>query len=184
MTSLRTSFRAASLVLTVSAIAVVGLDVQVMPPMRREFPSTNKRYSLIAEVPEGWQYAKVRLSFYKSTEKGKTLVWDLRCIHRLGPKDVFVSPSGSVVLIEEWTTENADCALWLLDSKGKIVVKHNIDAIRQVLKKMGVDGISRNVWRESGPTLSTDGTACVFGTKHGDFRMDLTTGELSRQPPK
>ncbi|MEL6604680.1 MAG: hypothetical protein AAFP20_15820 [Cyanobacteria bacterium J06614_10] len=151
-------------------------DQLTHPPLRQSV--TNQRYRFEITAVDGWETPAALGTLYESG----TPRWEVELAHQYGPRFALVSPTGQVLLIDEFINVASSRAIALYTAQGDLIAQHSFDDIQQAL------GISRasltqkatsGWWVSAPPTLNEAGDLGLVQTGGTTLSIDLLTGHLS-----
>ena len=161
---------------TVSETA--SLDRLTRPPTRQTF--TNGAYQLEITAKDSWRSPSAIGKLYKNG----TLLWQKDLPHQYGPRFSLVSPSGQVILFDEYINVASPYAIALVSSTGETTRQYSFDDIKQALPDVAPADFTRQAasgwWISSLPTLDAADNLARVETGGTTLELDLATGELSR----
>lgn len=165
---------------TVSATAseTASSDSLTRPPTRQTF--TNGAYQLEIAAKDSWRSPSAVGKLYKNG----TLLWQKDLPHQYGPRFSLVSPSGQVVLFDEYINVASLYAIALISPTGRTTRQYSFDDIKQALPDLAPADFTRQAasgwWISSLPTLAAADSLARVETGGTTLELDLATGELSR----
>lgn len=161
---------------TVSETA--SLDSLTWPPMRQTF--TNGAYQLEIAAKDSWRSPSAIGKLYKNG----TLLWQKDLPHQYGPRFSLVSPSGQVILFDEYINVASPYAIALINPTGETTRQYSFDDIKQALPDVAPADFTQQAasgwWISSLPTLEAAGNLASVETGGTTLELNLATGELSR----
>lgn len=161
-----------------TASEAASIDSLTRPPTRQTF--TNGAYQLEIAAKDSWRSPSAVGKLYKN---GK-LLWQKDLPHQYGPRFSLVSPSGQVVLFDEYINVASLYAIALISPTGRTTRQYSFDDIKQALPDVAPADFTRQAasgwWISSLPTLAAAGNLARVETGGTTLELDLATGELSR----
>ena len=157
-------------------------DRLAYPSDRRTF--TRGSYRFVITAVDQWQTPTVTGTLYKAD----TRLWQRDLPHEYGPRFVLVSPTGQVLLLDEFINVASPYALTLLEAKGEAIAQYSFDDIKRTL---GVSSAALTQqatsgwWISAPPRLSSGGASAgqraLIQTGGTTLEVDLNTGALTRR---
>ena len=155
-----------------------SLDSLTRPPTRQTF--TNGAYQLEITAKDSWRSPSTIGKLYRNG----TLLWQKDLPHQYGPRFSMVSPSGQVVLFDEYINVASPYAIALINPTGETTCQYSFDDIKQTLPDVAPADFTRQAasgwWISSLPTLNAAGNFARVETGGTTLELDLATGKLSR----
>ncbi len=163
----------------------VTADQLTYPPRRQTF--TTGSYQFVVAATNQWQTPTATGTLYE----GDRRLWQSNLPHEYGPRFVLVSPTGQVLLVDEFINVASPYALTLLDRAGNVIAQYSFDDIKRTLDVSSAELTQQATsgwWISAPPTLgSTDDAAARSGaialiqTGGTTLEVNLATGELNRR---
>lgn len=160
-------------------IEPAATDRIALPPVRQTF--TNGPYQLVISAEDQWQTPTTTAQLYE----GSTLRWQTDLPHEYGPRFALVSPSGQVLLLDEFINVASPYALTLINPAGEVVMQRSFDTVQKALD-VSPAALTQEAtggwWISAPPRLNASGNRALVQTGGTTLEINLTTGELSCQP--
>ena len=158
-------------------------DRLAYPPRRQTF--TTGPYQLVITATDQWDTPAVTGTLYKAGSR----LWQCALPHEYGPRFALVSPTGRVLLLDEFINVASPYALTLLDLEGNAIAQYSFDDIKQTLAVSSAaltQQATSGWWISAPPRLSAEdaskaGQQALIQTGGTTLEVDLNTGALSRR---
>ncbi len=164
--------------LSSDAPVIEASDRITHPPVRQSTEAAP--YELVVAASDEWRSPLANLQLYKSG----TLRWQKTLPHQYGPRFSLVTPTGQVLLFDEYINVASPHAITLIDETGTEVAHYSFDDIKQVLAISLAEitqQASSGLWISEIPVLSATGDLASVKTGGTMLEINLTTGELGRR---
>ena len=159
-------------------------DRLAYPPDRQTF--TSGAYQFVITAVDQWQTPAATGTLYRAG----TRLWQRDLPHEYGPRFVLVSPTGQVLLLDEFINVASPYALTLLEAEGDAIAQYSFDDIKRTLDVSSAaltQQATSGWWISASPRLSTEGASAgqqaLIQTGGTTLEVDLNTGVLTRCDP-
>lgn len=167
-----------------AAIKTASADQLAYPPRRQTF--TTGPYRFVITATNQWQTPTATGTLYKAGSR----LWQSNLPHEYGPRFALVSPSGQVLLLDEFINVASPYALTLFDPAGTAIAQHSFEDVKRALGVSSAD-LTRQAtsgwWISAPPTLQAaddspeSGQRALIQTGGTTLEVDLVTGALTRR---
>jgi len=160
-------------------------DAIDLPPAVREFQSPNGKFVLTLSNSDNWTTRFVCAQFDAVSGPSRRRLWKQVLPHEHGPRQVYLTDAGAVVLIDEWINIPSRHALMLIDHNGQTLAHQSLDALIRILgvQRQAITVHARlGVWLMAHPVISTNGAVMSIPVENRSLDLKLTTGHLVLEP--
>ena len=158
-----------------------------LPPVRLEQLSPNRKFQFVISSKNSWKTAQPDAFLYQLsgvTGGGpKTLLWNGRLPQQYGPRYTLVSPTGEVLLLDEYLNINSQQAIYLIHGQPRKTTAYRLDDIVKILglppARLTEKAKGGSWWISAAPTLAPAGDKAFVPTGGKMLVVHLATGRLS-----